>query len=255
MSTRDGDEVFDLPAMMRLDVVKSLGLGGEERVAGLATGAGYPDSLDAIIDALSGRTGVVIDVGAGLGAAAAFMARAAGADVKGVEPEVRVARLARDAFPDVAMVAGTAAFLPFADQTAAAVTFLGAVSLIDDLEAALSEAVRVVSRDGLIAITDLCLRDGHDDLRSGPNVFRSPSSIVDALTTHGYVDVSEVLAPADSATRWDDITATVDRALEDRYGSTEPGRAWKEDRQRLRGLIQQGRLGLATFTATWSPGS
>ncbi len=250
MSTGDGDEVFDLPALMRLDVVDRLGLSGDERVAGLATGAGYPDSLDPIVDALTGRAGVVVDVGAGLGAVAAFIARATGAAVKGVEPEVRVARLAGDSFPEVAMVAGTAAFLPFADQSAAAVTFLGAVSLVDDLEAVLSEAVRVVSRHGLIAITDLCLSDGHDVLRSGPNVFRSPSAIVAALQTHGYSDVSVVLAPADGPTRWDDITATVDQALEDRDGSTEPGRAWKQDRQRLRDLIQQGCLGLATITAT-----
>ncbi len=166
-----------------------------------------------------------------------------------------MARLARRAFPDVAMVAGTAAVLPFADRSAAAVTFLGAVSLIDDLEPVLRETVRVVSRHGLIAITDLCVSDGHDDFRSGPNVFRSPSSIVAALSTHGCVDVSVVRAPADGPTRWDDITETVDQAMEDHYGDTEPGRAWKEDRQRLRGLIQGGCLGLATFTATWSPES
>ena len=134
---RDGDDVFDVPAVMRLDVVNRLGLRGEDRVAGLSTGAGYPDSLDPIVDSLSGRDGLVVDVGAGLGAAAAFMARASGSSVMGVEPEVRVARLARDAFPDVAMVAGTAACLPFADGAAAAVTLLGAVSLIDNLDAAL----------------------------------------------------------------------------------------------------------------------
>ena len=255
MTTRDGDDVFDMPAVMRLDVVNRLGLGGEERVAGLATGAGYPDSLDAIIDSLSGRRGLVIDVGAGLGAAAAFIARTAGADVKGVEPEVRVAQLARDAFPDVAMVAGAAGSLPFATQSAAAVTFLGAVSLIDDLDAALREAARVVSRHGVIAITDLCLSNGNDQLRSGPNVFRSPSAIAAALGTHGCVDVSVVVAPADGPARWDDVTATVDQTLEDRYGATAAGRAWQEDRQRLRGLIQDGCLGLGTFTATWSPGS
>lgn len=254
MSTDGGDDVFDLPALMRLDVVNRLGLSGEERVAGLATGAGYPDSLDPIVDALSGRAGVTVDVGAGLGAAAAFMARAGGATVKGVEPEVRVARLARGSFPDVAMVAGTAGSLPFADHSAGAVTFLGAVSLIDDLDAVLREAIRVVSRGGLIAVTDLCLSDGADDLRSGPNVFRSPASIVAALGSHGCVDVSVELAPADGPTRWDDMTATVDQALEDRYGDTEPGRAWKDDRLRLRALIEEGCLGIATFTATWSPG-
>src|SRR5699024_988734 len=113
------NDVFDRPALMRLDVVERLGLRGEERIAGLATGAGYPDALDPIVDALSGRAGFVVDVGAGLGAAAAFIARTAAVDVKGVEPEVRVARRAGDAFPEIAVVAGTADRLPFADRLAA----------------------------------------------------------------------------------------------------------------------------------------
>lgn len=149
------------------------------------------------------------------------------------------------------MAVGTAAFLPLAKDSAVAVTLLGAVSLLDDLDSALSEATRVVSPHGLIAITDLCLSDGHDELRSGPNVFRSPSSIAAALARHGCVDVSVVLAPADGPTRWDDIIATVDAGVEDRYGMTPAGRAWQEDRQRLRRLIEDGRLQLATFTATW----
>lgn len=238
---------------MRLDVVDRLGLTGEERVAGLATGAGYPEALAPIVEALSGCRGTVVDVGAGLGAPATHLARTAGVSVTGVEPEARVARRAGSAFPEVTMIAGTAERIPIADDAAAAVTLLGAVSLIEDLDTALREATRVVGRGATIGITDLCLADGDDELRSDPNVFRSPAAISAALAAHGWVDVSVTTAPADGETGWDDITATVDDAVEARYGDTEAGQAWLDDRQRLRDLIESGRLLVATLTARRSP--
>ena len=57
-------DVFDRPVAWRLHAVERLGLGGEDRLAGLAIGAGYPDALEPVRDAIVRVDGTVCDIGA-----------------------------------------------------------------------------------------------------------------------------------------------------------------------------------------------
>jgi SAM-dependent methyltransferase len=246
------DELFDRPALMRLAAVERLGLDGEDRIAGLVTGAAYPDALGPIVDACRSREGTVLDVGAGLGAATVWLRDEAGVDVVGVEPEGRAAGLARRAFPRLAMSCGTADALPVRSGSCVGVVMLGTASLLADLDTALAEAVRVLRPGGVVAVTDLCLVGGA--VRpSGPNVFRSSRQLAEALQEHGCT-VSDVWdAPATLDTRWGDTTTRVDDEIAARHEGTEEFRAWKADRERLHELIVAGTLEVATVIAVAQP--
>ena len=167
---------------------------GEQRIAGLVTGAGYPDALGPVLEAFAGLPGLICDVGAGLGAATWWLAGQGAVDVMGVEPEPSTAALARRAHPDLPMAAGLATALPLRAGRCDGVAALGVVSLLDDLDGLLDEVRRVLGPDGRVAITDLCAA-GAAVLRppSTVNVFRPVDVLTSALGEHGF-DVVQVVA-------------------------------------------------------------
>lgn len=244
------EEVFERAAQLRVAAVAQLGLCGEERIAGLITGAGYPDALDPVVDALAGVTGPVADVGAGLGAASAYVAGRAGCRVVAVEPEHGALAMAARLFPELPAVVGVAAALPLAPGSCGAVTYLGALSLVADLDRVLGDAARVLGSCGRLAFTDLCVAGGGPELRTEANVFRSAAALVVALDRHGF-DTDEVVSvPADRETRWDPVTDRVDAAMEERFEDHPVMAAWREDRAALHEPISSGALEVATILAT-----
>ena len=223
---------------------------GEERIAGLVTGAGYPDALGPVLEVFAGLPGLICDVGAGLGAATWWLAGQGAVDVMGVEPEPSTAALARRVHPDLPMAAGVATALPLRAGQCDGVAALGVVSLLDDLDGLLDEVRRVLGSDGRVAITDLCAVGGAV-LRppSTVNVFRPLDVLTSALGEHGFDVVRVWRAPADLSTRWDAVGDMVDDEIERRHGGSAAYAAWREDRDRLGGLIGDGALELGTVTA------
>jgi hypothetical protein len=151
----------------------------------------------------------------------------------------------------LAVVVGEAATLPIAAGGCGAVTLLGALSLVPDLDRVLHEAARAVRSGGRVAITDLCLaHDQADEQAIGANVFRSAPTLVAALGRHGFdVEVATTM-PATRATRWDAVIDRVDAVMEDRFASHPAMSAWREDREVLHRLITDGELEVATIVGT-----
>jgi SAM-dependent methyltransferase len=242
------DELFDRPAAMRLAAVERLDLTGEDRIAGLVTGAGYPNSLEPIAAALRNQQGPVLDLGAGLGAASAWLSERAGIPVVGVEPEGRAAALGRRAFPGLPMACGSADAVPVRSGSCGGVVMLGVLSLVADLDAALGEALRVVRPGGVVGVTDLCLAEGAV-LPSGANVFRSSRRLAQALEARGCTVTDVWGAPGTLDTRWGAITKRVDDEITARHEGTDALRAWNDDREHLHDLIVEEVLEIATIIA------
>jgi SAM-dependent methyltransferase len=251
-SVTDANEIFDEPSAWRLDAVLRLDLRGEELMAGASTGVGYPLALEPIVSDLQVGPGRrALDLGAGLGGVAHWIASSTGADVTAVEPEQAAVAGARRLFPGLAFVQADATMLPFAGGQFDAVTLLGVVSLVAELRPLIDEVARVLRPGGRVGLSDLCLVAG-SVARSveSPNTFRSLANLVDELERSRFTVVELALGAADVPTRWDDVGRRVDAEMSRRHGGSSDFDAWVEDRRSLRDAISDGDLHLASLVAT-----
>ncbi|MET0459081.1 MAG: class I SAM-dependent methyltransferase [Ilumatobacteraceae bacterium] len=243
-------DVFDEPSRWRLAAVRSLGLVGEERIAGVITGAAYPDALTTIVDRLTGVRGVVCDVGAGLGGASQWMASRIDAPVVAVEPEATSVTAAAELFPELGLVQGAATAIPIGTRRAGAVTLLGVLSLVEDLDVVLAEVARVLTPGGVVGITDLCtVRDDRWAPPGSANVFRRAEHLTVALAEHGMRVSDRWSAPADLGTSWQDVGGRVDDEIVRRFAAEPAYAAWRDDRARLAEEIEAGALIVETLVA------
>lgn len=113
--------------------------------------------------------------------------------------------------------------------------------MISEPNAVLDEAARLLSPTGHLAIADLFEVGGHDR-RSGPNVFRTPESVIDLCADHGLELIAVGCGAPTPDRRWSSIAALIDewivRECCDRRGYD----AWCYDRSHLDGHISRGEL-------------
>ena len=243
------DDLFDRPAQWRLEAIRHLGLTGEERIAGCVSGAGYPQALVPIADALRSCR-CVCDVGSGLGGASVWLAECADVEVIAVEPEWRSGRAAVELFASLPVVVGDAGCLPLRAGSVDGVTMLGVLSLIADATSVLAEALRIVRPGGVVGITDLwAASPGAGEDPASDNDFHTVEQLTASLQRVGarVLDVSAV--PVGGSRRWDLIGERVDDEITAAHADDEGFGAWRDDRQRLRAGIEDGALHAATVIA------
>jgi demethylmenaquinone methyltransferase/2-methoxy-6-polyprenyl-1,4-benzoquinol methylase len=150
---------------------------------------------------------LVLDVGAGTGVSTEELGRS-GAFAVGADLSIGMLRAGRRTRPDVALLAGDALALPFADGAFDAVTISFALRNVVDTEAALRELARVTRPGGRLVVcefshpTNAAFRTVYLSylMRSLPAVARSVSSNPDA-----YVYLAE------SIRAWPDQAGLADR--------------------------------------------
>jgi SAM-dependent methyltransferase len=193
--------------------------------------------LDDVIDVLLMK----LDVGSGVGGASEYLRRATGATVYAVEPSELARETARRCFPHLHQVPGEATQTGLPTGVADAVVLCGVLSLIAEPDGVITEAARLLSPVGHLAIADL-FASGRFDRTSPPNVFRTPESVIELCATHGFAVVAVGCGAPTPDPVWSAVAELVDGwivgACRDRQGYG----AWHGDRLHLDRHISQGDL-------------
>lgn len=130
----------------------------------------------------------VLDLGCGVGVATRLLHRH-GCEAFGIDLAAQRLTLARRDDPALAMVAGDARRLPFADASLDGILSECALSLIGYTDATLAECRRVLRPGGRLAITDLYARAdaaGHAPLPGCLGGMRPRDGVLDALAEAGF---------------------------------------------------------------------
>jgi SAM-dependent methyltransferase len=235
-------DVFDLPTRWRAEAAEPLGLNGDDLIAGLSPGAAFPAALRTVGAALAAQghhVDLLVDVGAGAGGASEWLRRTTGAVVIAVEPAAIAACTAARAFPHLRVVRGRGGEVPVSDGVADALSWCGVLSLVPDPRAELAEARRVLRAGGALAIADLW-SSGADDVRSGPNVFRSVESMRAELACHGFSASDVGIGPPSVTVEWSEVAEAVDAWIDQHRGHHPAHAAWSADRRHLRRHVDRG---------------
>jgi len=132
----------------------------------------------------------VVDVGCGPGAAARRAARLA-TSVIGVDPApvmLRVARLLTNSSGTVRYAAGTAEALPLPDHCASVLWTIASVHHWADLDAALSEAGRVLKPEGRLVAIERRTRPGAPGHGSHGWTDEQATAFAALCRQHGFID-------------------------------------------------------------------
>jgi SAM-dependent methyltransferase len=194
----------------------------DQQIAAACRGSGNPAALAWIAENLRlTDASTVVDLGAGLGGASAWLRSRYRCSVVGVEPEEQAARGARSIF-SIPMVVATAHPAPFAARTFDAALLLGVVSVVADPESVLEEAGRISAALGLL---DYCSTN-NDPVSVGGSQFSTESHLRRMVTAAGWhveqcvhvaVDTPDTWARASEYANalWNPDEAEVARAIED----------------------------------------
>lgn len=136
-----------------------------------------------------GRVDSVLDIGCGSGDLVRFLARnvckeALGIDLKATEFHERI-----EGDRSAGCVKGDASFMkPLADDRFDAVVVVRTLHELSDPGKALSEAIRVLKRGGMIFIADFA--KGHEGERLWGERFYSPEQVREMLSEAGFEEVN-----------------------------------------------------------------
>lgn len=253
-------ELFDEPSRWRAEAAQAIGLQGEALLAGVSPGASCPAVLHSMANSIVGRSSLdgqgrldlIVDLGAGVGGISEWFRRRTHAAVVAVEPASGARDAATSLFPALTVRSGTAEASGLPGAIADAVLLSGVVSLIDDLDPVLAEAVRVARADGAVAIGDL-FSSGSQTLRSGRNVFRSVETVAERFGALGWtvVEVGIGTPPPDAS--WAAAAAAVDEWIRRHRGDHPAFDVWAADQAHLGRHIERGELVAACLIARAAP--
>lgn len=236
---------FGVVAEWTVEAARSLGPHSYEPAG--CRGSGNPVWLDWFAERLEVRAGLpVLDVGAGVGGAAGWLARTRGAAPLLVEPQPAACAAARDLFA-LPVVRADATRLPVPSATFAAAWSLGVLdteSEVSDQRAQLRELHRVLRPGGRAGLLVLVARRARVPDPPEGNNFPSDARLDDAIDAAGLrrldaVDTADLPDPPDP---WAQAERAVDDELERRHGDDPRWQLAAERSGRLGALLADGVL-------------
>ncbi|WP_199255680.1 class I SAM-dependent methyltransferase [Mycolicibacterium mengxianglii] len=205
-------------------------------------GSGSPAALDWLIEHLELAPGeVFLDSGAGVGGPAAYAEQQRSVRPVLLEPEIGACRAAGTLF-GFPVVQGSAAELPFADDSFDAAWSLGVMCTMTEQLPLLTELNRVVRADGRIGLLAFVARASEPFEQPEGNNFPTADSLP-KLIDHAGLRVEAWRSTADMPAipaDWQNRVESVTAELADRFGET---RAWKlaeQQSERIGRLLADG---------------
>ena len=162
---------------------------------------------------------LVLDVEAGLGGTARWLAQRLGCEVVGTAATMHEAAAAMDLArrarlsAHVRSVAADPATLPFQASRFTHVWIVEALPRLAAPERALAEAARVLRHGGMLAIQDLVLADAHADVPIAGWRFATAAARVEAVSRLPFVDVQVHDRSAEAPERSAPVLAARERLL------------------------------------------
>jgi SAM-dependent methyltransferase len=241
----DDDEnveiVFDQPSYWRADIITDFRLRGAERCAAATPTPGFPQLLESVMFAIADApAGTWLDVGGGLGGAASWIERTYDRRVVVADSSFAAVHAARRLFPSLGVACADATGLPVRDDSVPVAIVSGVLSLLGDVDAVLVELRRVLTKQGLVAITDLWSASS-STWRNTPNTFWSLEEIERRADAHD-LQIRHV-AVADLTTGWWSAAASqVNAEIVVRHAADPEFRAWRRDTEHVNGVIASGQV-------------
>jgi SAM-dependent methyltransferase len=247
--TTDASAVFSSSAGWRADVVADLPLTDEGRAAALAAGPGFPAALRSIVAAMGlAACDTVVDLGAGVGGASAWVMASTGAQVIAVEPEPDARRAARELFPELTVTDGRGDSIGMPDDSVDGVMALGLFSLLDELWPTVLETKRLLRPGRCIGVIDLFATSTHVH-REGPNTFRSIPRVLNTLGDAGFEVVDVGCGSVTPPNEWQALSTAIDLLVRERYRDDPAFAAWDSDQQHLGRMIEDGTVMCGSLVA------
>ncbi len=176
---------------------------GESRavqIAAACRGSGNPGALAWVAEGLGiVATSTVIDLGAGLGGPAAWLADRYRCRPVALEPAAGASDAARNLFGgDIDIVLGSAHTVPFCNDSFEVALLLGVVSVVDDVNAVLVEARRIGTSLGVM---DYCAT-ASGSVKAGGSVFLPVDALQEALECAGWSVDQSTNFPTQAPNPW-----------------------------------------------------
>ena len=246
-AARDVPELFDDPSAWREQAIVALGLDGEDRCAGASTSPAMPKLIEELAERLDRLpVGPAADVGGGLGPASWWLTRRTRHRFVTIDASASSCAGARRLFGVAALRARSAA-LPVAPRSCSATLLNGVVSLLDDLQASVAEAMRITRPGGLVAVADLTAA-GDQRVITASNTFWTADDLVAALLAGG-ADVDYYACCEPGIGRWAEVQSIVHDEIADRHAGERGFADWRDDDEQIAALIAEGRVAATCMIA------
>ena len=208
---------FDTVAEWTADA--GLALGPQFHVPAGCRGSGRPAALDWLLDRLAPGSGVLVDIGAGVGGPSAYAAQRSAARPVLIDPAAGACRAAQRLF-GLRTIRADAAALPLPDARVTTAWCLGVLCTTDDQLALLRELRRVLRPDGLAGLLVFVATPGASPEQPHGNDFPTFTQLHRLLADaglHALDQQTEDALPAEPAS-WRDRADAVDAEIERRHG-------------------------------------
>ena len=235
-SGRPGNPVFAEPALWRMRAAAALHLNGERLAAAISPGLAFPRALSSLVNALPRGVATLVDIGSGGGGGTEFLRRSTGATTYAIEPSSTARCAAQQCFPELRVAAGSATSTGLASGCADVVTLCGVMSLVESAEPVFEEVTRLLKPTGALGVVDL-FAAGADELRTGPNVFRSFEWWQEAMDRAGFTVVEVGCGVGSPLQEWVDIADQVEGWIRRNCRHRPAFEMWVDDRRHLARLM------------------